>query len=184
VRAASGKRGVLVSLPRNRALRAASAKLVARCFKLAPGATAPEIDVALASLANALAAGKSGGKGGSGGSKAAVEGAVAGVVLASVRDMTVRGCRDGWCDANGAHDCSLRRNARPVRRKKQGIDKTPQTNPHQLNHGPPMALVLRHLADRYGRPVAIMGTRGAAARTALQRELEEVRSAEIGRFQG
>ena len=73
VRGAAGKRGTLVSLPRNRALRAASAKMVARCFKLAAGATAPPTDVALASLADALAAAKQGGRGGDGGSKATVE---------------------------------------------------------------------------------------------------------------
>ena len=101
VRGVAGKRGTLVCLPRNRALRAASAKMVARCFKLAPGATAPPTDVALASLADALAAVKQGGRGGDGGSRATVEGAAAGVALASVRDMTVRGWRGRLRDADG-----------------------------------------------------------------------------------
>ena len=38
-----------------------------------------------------------------------------------------------------------------------------------------MALVLRHLGDRYGKPMDVLGTRGAAARIKLQRELKEVR---------
>jgi hypothetical protein len=46
--------------------------------------------------------------------------------------------------------------------------------PPQVGHGPSMALVLRHLSDRYGKPVEVLGTRGAAARNTLQRELEEV----------
>jgi hypothetical protein len=37
-----------------------------------------------------------------------------------------------------------------------------------------MALVLRHVGERFGKPVDALGVRGTAARNALQRELEEV----------
>ena len=51
---------------------------------------------------------------------------------------------------------------------------TPTPTRQQVNHGPSMALVLRHVGERFGKPVDALGVRGTAARNALQRELEEV----------
>ena len=155
---AASKRGALRAVPRGGAdLVAASPKLIARCFKLAPGATAPDTATALASLADALGGGR-GGEGDQGGEGrprgGSLAGATAGVAIACVRDLTVSG--QGWnAEAVRRTPAPAQSIARRVRRNRAGreIDTHAHSSTGQPRpfHGPRPAPRRRTLWQARGR---------------------------------